>query len=105
MATYLATSTLGRFDLSRATLANGVKSYVAVDPQLAKGQVLAKLPAIIDYYSSIFGPYPFASTGAIVDDAKVVGYSLETQTKPNFPYVPDEPRSSTNSPTSGTATR
>ena len=28
--------------------------------------------------------------GAIVDDAKVVGYSLETQTKPNFPYVPDE---------------
>ena len=67
-----------------------MKSYVAVDPQLAKGQVLAKLPAVIDYYSSIFGPYPFASTGAIVDDAKVVGYSLETQTKPNFPYVPDE---------------
>ena len=28
--------------------------------------------------------------GAIVDSAKFVGYSLETQTKPNFPYVPDE---------------
>jgi aminopeptidase N len=90
MASYLATSTLGRFDLTTSTLAHGVQSYVAVDPQLAKGQVLAKLPAVIEYYSSIFGPYPFASVGAIVDDAKVVGYSLETQTKPNFPYVPDE---------------
>ncbi len=90
MATYLATSTLGRFDLSTSTLPNGVQSYVAVDPQLAKGQVLSKLPAVIDYYSSIFGPYPFKSVGAIVDDAKIVGYSLETQTKPNFPYVPDE---------------
>src|SRR4029453_7706212 len=44
MATSLATSTLGRFDLTMSTLPNGVKSYVAVDPQLAKGQVLAKLP-------------------------------------------------------------
>ena len=38
----------------------------------------------------IYGPYPFNAVGAIVDSAKVVGYSLETQTKPNFPYVPDE---------------
>ena len=28
--------------------------------------------------------------GAIVDSAKNLGYSLETQTKPLFPYVPDE---------------
>src|SRR4051794_29123954 len=80
MASYLATSTLGRFALTTGTLENGVRSYVAVDPRLAKGQVLSKLPAVIDYYSSIFGPYPFTSVGAIVDDAKVVGYSLETQT-------------------------
>ena len=38
----------------------------------------------------IYGPYPFNAVGAIVDSAKVVGYSLETQTKPNFPFVPDE---------------
>jgi aminopeptidase N len=89
MATYLATATLGRFDLSVSSV-DGIPSYVAVDPQLAKGQVLGKLPAIVSFYSSIFGPYPFSAVGAIVDDAKVVGYSLETQTKPNFPYVPDE---------------
>jgi aminopeptidase N len=90
MAPYLATATLGRFDLTETQLANGTPSYVAVDPQLAKGQVLSKLPAIVDFYSSIYGPYPFAAVGAIVDSAKVVGYSLETQTKPVFPYVPNE---------------
>jgi aminopeptidase N len=90
MSTYLATSTLGRFDLTVTTLAGGLPSYVAVDPQLAKGQVLSKLPEVVEFYTSKFGAYPFNAVGAIVDDAKVVGYSLETQTKPNFPYVPNE---------------
>jgi aminopeptidase N len=90
MAPYLATATLGKFDLTITTTSTGIPSYVAVDPQLAKGQVLSKLPEAFDFYSSIYGPYPFTATGAIVDSAKVVGYSLETQTKPNFPYVPDE---------------
>jgi aminopeptidase N len=35
-------------------------------------------------------PYLFTAVGAIVDSAKNLGYSLETQTKPLFPYVPDE---------------
>jgi aminopeptidase N len=90
MSTYLATSTLGRFDLTQSTLSSGLPVYVAVDPQLAKGQVLKKLPEAVEFYTSLYGPYPFNSVGAIVDSAKFVGYSLETQTKPNFPYVPDE---------------
>jgi aminopeptidase N len=90
MAPYLATVTSGRFDLTQSRLPDGTPSYVAVDPRLAKAQVLAKLPAIIAFYSSIYGPYPFDAVGAIVDSAKEVGYSLETQTKPVFPYVPDE---------------
>jgi aminopeptidase N len=89
MATYLATTTLGRFDLTVSSV-DGVPSYVAVDPQLAKGQVLGRLPDAVRFYSSIYGPYPFDAVGAIVDSAKGVGYSLETQTKPNFPAVPDE---------------
>ena len=90
MSTYLSTATLGRFDLTVTTLPGGIPSYVAVDPQLAKGQVLSKLPEAVAVYTSLYGPYPFTAVGAIVDDAKVVGYSLETQTKPNFPYVPNE---------------
>jgi aminopeptidase N len=89
MAPYLSTATLGRFDLTISTAA-GVPSYVAVDPHLSTGNVLRKLPEIADFYSSIYGPYPFTAAGAIVDSAKVVGYSLETQTKPVFDRVPDE---------------
>ena len=90
MATYLATSTLGKFDLTMSTMANGLPVYVAVDPQLAKGQVLSKLVESVEFYTDLYGPYPFNAVGAIVDSAKNVGYSLETQTKPNFPYVPNE---------------
>src|SRR6478672_9107102 len=89
MATYLTTVEVGQFDLTISNV-DGIPSYVAVDPQLAKGQVLAKLPEAIRFYSSIYGPYPFSAVGAIVDSAKNLGYSLETQTKPLFPYVPDE---------------
>lgn len=89
MAPYLATATLGRFDLTQYTV-DGIPTYVAVDPQLSKGQVLSKLPAAIRFYSSIYGPYPFTAVGAVVDSAKVVGYSLETQTKPVFAYMPNE---------------
>ncbi len=89
MAPYLSTATLGNFDLSISTAA-GVPSYVAVDPQLSTGNVLRKLPEIVDFYQSIYGPYPFDAAGAIVDSARVVGYSLETQTKPVFDRMPDE---------------
>jgi aminopeptidase N len=90
MAPYLATATLGRFDVTQYRLASGLPVYIAVDPTLSSATVLKKLPEIVDFYSSIYGPYPFDAVGAIVDDAKNVGYSLETQTKPVFDRVPDE---------------
>ena len=37
MAPYLATATLGRFDLTVSTTSAGTPAYVAVDPQLPKG--------------------------------------------------------------------
>jgi aminopeptidase N len=89
MAPYLATATLGRFKLDISSV-DGIASYVAVDPTLPTGNVLRKLPDIVRFYESIYGPYPFAAVGAIVDDAKNVGYSLETQTKPVFDRMPDE---------------
>jgi aminopeptidase N len=89
MAPYLATATLGRFDLTIST-AGGVPSYVAVDPQLSSGNVLRKLPEIVDFYVSIYGDYPFNAVGSIVDSAREVGYSLETQTKPVYDRMPDE---------------
>ncbi len=90
MAPYLATATLGRFDFTQYQLPSGLPVYIAVDPTLSTASVLNKLPDIVEFYSSIYGPYPFDAVGAIVDDAKNVGYSLETQTKPVFYRVPDE---------------
>jgi aminopeptidase N len=89
MAPYLATATLGRFELSEYEI-DGIPTYVAVDPTLPKGQVLSKLPAIVRFFVDLYGPYPFNAAGAVVDDAKVVGYALETQTKPVFEVMPDE---------------
>jgi aminopeptidase N len=89
MAPYLATATLGRFDLSISSV-DGIPSYVAIDPTLPKGNVFRKLPEIVRFYISIYGPYPFNAVGSIADDAKVVGYSLETQTKPVYDRMPDE---------------
>jgi aminopeptidase N len=90
MAPYLATATLGRFDVTQYRLNTGLPVYLAVDPTLSSANVLDKLPAIVYFYTSIYGPYPFDAVGAVVDDAKQVGYSLETQTKPVFDRVPDE---------------
>ena len=90
MAPYLATATLGRFDVTQDELASGLPVYIAIDPTLSTTSVLKKLPDIVEFYSSIYGPYPFDAVGAIVDDAKQVGYSLETQTKPVFYRPPDE---------------
>jgi len=89
MAPYLATATLGRFDLTVSRVGT-VPSYVGVDPTLPSGNVLRKLPEIVRFYASIYGPYPFDAVGAIADDAPEVGYSLETQTKPVFDRMPDE---------------
>ena len=91
MATYLATATNGRFALTQ-TRVGGIPVYNAVDPTLAAelGPLLDEVPDIVRFFSALYGPYPFNAAGAIVDDAPDVGYALESQTKPNFAFVPDE---------------
>ena len=51
--------------------------------------VTDRIPEIIAFEQSVFGPYPFETVGAIVDHAPNVGYALESQTKPNFDSAPD----------------
>jgi aminopeptidase N len=91
MAAYLATVTTGRFRIRRST-ANGIPSLVAVDPRerRASRAPLAQIPRILSLFESLFGPYPFSQTGAVVDQASAVGYALETQTRPIFDRAPGE---------------
>ncbi|MET8640061.1 M1 family metallopeptidase [Streptomyces sp. NPDC004675] len=91
MASYLAVLAIGRYEITRSTLKNGLPVYVAVDPAEARTsrEVLAKLPEIMEWAECVFGPYPFSSVGAVVDRPHDAGYALETQTRPVFPGAPD----------------
>jgi aminopeptidase N len=89
MAPYLATATVGVFDLKISRVGR-IPSYVAFDPTLGDASVLKKLPAIVKFYEALYGTYPFNAVGAVADDAPDVGYALETQTKPVFDTMPDE---------------
>lgn len=92
MAPYLATITIGPFQVARSTTPDGIPLYVAVDAReaAASAPVVAKIPDILTWEQSVFGPYPFETAGAIIDTAPDVGYALETQTKPVFDSAPDE---------------
>ncbi|MET8949777.1 M1 family metallopeptidase [Streptomyces sp. NPDC004129] len=93
MATYLATATIGKFDVRTGRTPSGIPIYVAIDPALANSNtvdVYAVTAAATDYWSKIFGPYPFEETGAIVDDMPEAGFSLEVQSKPAYSAVRSE---------------
>ncbi|UQX87590.1 M1 family metallopeptidase [Jatrophihabitans telluris] len=92
VSSYLVTATVGKFTLTKGRTGKGVPYLIAVDPtqRSQSAKVLKKLPAMVDYFSSVYGRYPFGSAGAIVDNAPNVGYALETATRPVFDSAPDE---------------
>jgi aminopeptidase N len=68
MAPYLATATNGVFEL-RTSVAGGVPLYHAVDPAEVPAGAFDRLGAedeIIDFFSALYGPYPFSSGGGVV---------------------------------------
>jgi hypothetical protein len=44
-------------------------------------RTLARQPEILRFLSGVFGPYPFSSAGAIIDDHQGLGFALENQTR------------------------
>jgi aminopeptidase N len=95
MAPYLATATNGVFETRFGRLDSGLPEYNAVDPQTRVNAQsppnpalawdrLAAQPEIVEFFSDLYGPYPFESVGGIIDWAPNVFYSLESQTKANY---------------------
>ena len=92
MASYLATIDIGHWDVRQGTTTSGLPFYDAVDPDLLADPVLgpsinaslARQGEIVDVLSSAFGPYPFSTVGAIVDDQDDLFFALETQTRPVY---------------------
>ncbi len=97
MATYLATATVGEYDVV-TTVVDGVTYRDAVAQSLfAAGTAGAESraafainPTAVSYLSGIFGPYPFTESGGIAADVADLGFALENQTRPIYPGVPDE---------------
>ena len=85
MAAYLATASVGDYVVNQYTAANGTPIFDAVDPTRlgAPSADLAQTSDMLVFFESLYGPYPFNSYGAIVDDDSV-GYALETQTRSFF---------------------
>jgi aminopeptidase N len=86
MATYLATVNVGRFGVRSSKTASGIPNITAVDPTLPGVSLdqFHKLNGdITEEWTKLFGPYPFSSTGGLIDNADV-GFALETQTRPVY---------------------
>ena len=95
MASYLSTASIGDYVMSTQVGPNGLPIVNFVDTGVTGTRsrttqaALALQPAMIDFLDDLFGPYPFTSSGAIVDDDSV-GYALETQTRPIYSQWADE---------------
>ncbi|MET0525237.1 MAG: M1 family metallopeptidase [Nocardioides sp.] len=93
-ASYLSTASVGDYDLRVSETADGVPIIDAVDDNLTPNNLartnagLALQAEMIDFLG-MFGPYPFNSSGSIVDDDSI-GYALETQTRPVYSRVAGE---------------
>ncbi|MFF8804674.1 M1 family metallopeptidase [Streptomyces omiyaensis] len=87
MASYLATVMIGRYATTTGTALGTVPVVTAVDPSLvsATAGLRAELPTVLARQQDRFGPYPFDAAGAVVVPDGVLGYALETQTRPVFP--------------------
>jgi aminopeptidase N len=90
MSPYLAVVDIGRGRLYKSGV-DGQRGWTLVDPRLQERSrpVLASLSEIVRFESGLYGPYPFPTAGSIVDYAPRLGYALETQSRPIYPYVPD----------------
>jgi aminopeptidase N len=81
MASYLAAVSVGRFASETSASAGGVaiRNYFATDLASTAHGVFARTGEVIDYFATLFGPYPFPVYGVVVPDADS-GAAMENQT-------------------------
>jgi aminopeptidase N len=89
-ATYLTFLTVGQYDVSTDTTANGQPVYNAYSQRMTQEQREAaqvsveRTAEITDWESTVFGPYPFEARGGVVAPPGTLGFALENQTRPNY---------------------
>ncbi|WP_308286886.1 M1 family metallopeptidase [Actinomadura parmotrematis] len=88
MASELTMIAIGKYDVVKGRTPGGVPNITATDRALSISAATAKTfhdqtAAVTDWESSLYGRYPFSSTGGLVVKAGV-GYALETQGRPVY---------------------
>ena len=84
MASYLAFLAVAQFDDVASESPGGITVVDSVEASIdesARGS-LDSVPLIVDFFSELFGPYPFESTGSVVIDEAIP--PLETQPRPVY---------------------
>ncbi len=89
MASYLVTLHAGRLEIDVHEGPRGLPIRTAFAASVPQGQrvMFARMPEMIDYFESIFGPYPFEAAGGTVVGAPIL-FALETQTLSTFGALP-----------------
>ena len=80
MACYLAAITVGRYVASTSKSPAGVviRDYAAPELAAAVHTGFARTGEVLDYFATLFGPYPFAAYGIVAPDADTDG-AMENQ--------------------------
>jgi aminopeptidase N len=89
MASYLATFHAGRLDVEEREGPHGLPLRLAFARSVGPGQraMFDRLPEMIAYFETVFGPDPFESAGGFVVGSPIL-FALETQTLPTFGEIP-----------------
>jgi len=85
MASYLVTVDIAEFIIQTEEGPNGLPIRNFFPPELADDAAFdfGRTPEMIDFFSEVFGPYPFEAYGAVIADFPA---ALETQTLSLFGY-------------------
>jgi aminopeptidase N len=81
MASYLVTINIDDFNIETTTSPNGilVRNYYSSSLSQDYPQIFSRQGEMLDFYSELFGPYPFEVYGAVMLDTRTGG-AMECQT-------------------------
>jgi aminopeptidase N len=84
ITTYLTTVGIDKWTFERSKLPDGTPVVSAYAPGAEDKQAIeSRLPEVLDFLSSKFGPYPQSAAGGIYINEDI-GFSLETQGRPIY---------------------
>ncbi|MDT5043330.1 MAG: hypothetical protein QOE51_4315, partial [Actinoplanes sp.] len=89
-ATYLTFVAIGQYATTTDTAANGQPVLNAYSELLTPATLAAarssveRTAEVVDWESTVFGPYPFEARGGVIAPPGVLGFALENQTRPVY---------------------